>query len=262
MSTRNLILLLIPLVLLAGFLLNMRSEPLSESADVSGSVVYDQDVAQLVENFGLALKHVPLLAPGNELQSAIEAEYAAFVSDELLDEWLRFPGRAPGRATSSPWPARIQFGYMEPSMGGFIVHGTVVDVVNGMNASEEIVGTYPVRLEVQKDGGTWRITRYQEGHYSRIPSRKEVVGAITCLPHRDTTGPQTLECAFGVQEDSTGDYYAIDTLLMANTDWISIPSGATVRIEGVMVPVEQLSTHVWQKYDIVGIVAATTIQRI
>ncbi len=33
-------------------------------------------------------------------------------------------------------------------------------------------------------------------------------GMITCLPHRDTSGPQTLECAYGL-EDIEGRYYAL-----------------------------------------------------
>jgi hypothetical protein len=35
-----------------------------------------------------------------------------------------------------------------------------------------------------------------------------LTGTYLCLPHRDTSGPQTLECALGLQTDN-GDYYAI-----------------------------------------------------
>lgn len=35
-----------------------------------------------------------------------------------------------------------------------------------------------------------------------------VEGRMTCLPHRDTSGPQTMECAIGFKADN-GDYYGI-----------------------------------------------------
>lgn len=260
MSTRTLLLLLIPLVLVAGALLNMQASlPLSESETISSEIVYDQDVARLVEDFGGALKNVPLFAPREELIAAIEAEYAPFVSAYLLAEWQLTPEIAPGRRTADVSPARIQFGFMESTRGGFTVHGTVVETVYESDG-EEIVGSYPVEFKVENVAGMWRITRYEEGMYSEIPSRKEVIGTFTCLPHRDTSGPQTMECAFGVQEEGSGDYYAVNTMLMASTDWMDIPSGVRVRVEGVMVPAEHLSTDMWHKYDIVGILGATSIR--
>lgn len=93
-----------------------------------------------------------------------------------------------------------------------------------------------------------------------VPTRLEIIGIFTCLPHRDTTGPQTMECAFGLREDGTGDHYSIDARLMASMDWQEIPTGSRVRVSGLMTPVEMLSSDYWQKYDIVGIISATTIE--
>lgn len=260
MSTRNLIILLVPLVLLAGLLLNMRPlAMMSESEAVSSQIVYDQDVAETVEAFGLAMRSVSVLSPN--AADDMDDAYGPFVSADLLASWKASPEDAPGRETSSPYPARIQIGQMEGGTSGFLVHGTVVEVVNGEDG-EEIVGTYPVELLVQNQSGSWRITAYEEGLYSRIPSRATIFGTFTCLPHRDTSGPQTMECAFGIQEDGTGDHYAVNTQLMSSTDWQQIPNGQRVEVEGVMVPIENLSTNMWQKYDIVGIISATMIRQI
>ncbi len=38
-----------------------------------------------------------------------------------------------------------------------------------------------------------------------------VKGVIDCLPHRDTSGPQTEECAFGLKAES-GEYYGLTNL--------------------------------------------------
>src|SRR3989338_9866599 len=65
-------------------------------------------VRSAVEEFGLKLKSVSLLAPPETLRSEIRANYADLVAPELLENWLREPSRAPGRETSSPWPERLE----------------------------------------------------------------------------------------------------------------------------------------------------------
>jgi hypothetical protein len=35
-----------------------------------------------------------------------------------------------------------------------------------------------------------------------------ITGEFLCLPHKNTEGPQTLECAFGIKDDE-GNYYAL-----------------------------------------------------
>jgi hypothetical protein len=36
----------------------------------------------------------------------------------------------------------------------------------------------------------------------------QIQGEILCLPHKDTTGPQTMECAYGIKDDK-GQYYGL-----------------------------------------------------
>lgn len=264
MSTRNLILLLIPLVLLAGLLLAY--DPLTcKGAKCDGvassGIIYDADVQRVVQDFGKAMKQVSLLAPSETVRAEIDAAYGPYVSGELLAAWNANPRAAPGRETSSPWPARINIGQMEGDASGFVVNGTVIEVVNGGDG-EEIVGTYPIKVRLKKIEGVWRIWYFEKGDYSQLPARKKIVGTYTCLPHRDTSGPQTMECAFGVREEVTGEHYAVNTQLMSSTTWMDIPTGSRVSIEGVMTPIENLSSNTWQKYDIVGIISATSMQRL
>ncbi len=94
-----------------------------------------------------------------------------------------------------------------------------------------------------------------------VTSREvSMVGTFTCLPHADTTGPQTLECAFGIKEAGTGDHYALDTQFLADKSLIgTISNDAPIRVDGLLTPIEMLSSDHWRKYAIKGILSARTI---
>lgn len=95
----------------------------------------------------------------------------------------------------------------------------------------------------------------QEEDYNREVS---MIGTYTCLPHADTSGPQTLECAFGIQEESTGDYYALDTQFLDTNLFMTLATNTKVKVDGLLTPVEMLSSTSWQKYNIKGILSART----
>lgn len=82
------------------------------------------------------------------------------------------------------------------------------------------------------------------------PHQTTLEGEIICLPHRDTTGPQTLECAIGLQTNQGN--YALDTNqtpeLMTN-----LITGNHFKAEGLLTPIEYLSSDHWQKYNVQGI---------
>lgn len=82
------------------------------------------------------------------------------------------------------------------------------------------------------------------------PYQATLTGQYTCLPHKDQTGPITLECAFGFQTQ-TGEYYALD--LGDNADVTEFATGSPVTLTGTITPLSFLSTDHWQKYDIEGI---------
>ena len=84
------------------------------------------------------------------------------------------------------------------------------------------------------------------------------IGTPTCLLHRDTSGPQTLECAVGIRFDD-GTYYALDMSGMA-ADFQSYQGRMSV--SGTVVPIEAISSNVWQKYDIKGIMKVSSAKKL
>lgn len=88
-----------------------------------------------------------------------------------------------------------------------------------------------------------------------LPSGNVTVsGRITCLPHKNTTGPQTMECATGLLADD-GEYYALD--LSA----VTYSAGTErMRVSGHFTPTEALSTNMWQKYRMRGIIAVSSVE--
>jgi hypothetical protein len=89
------------------------------------------------------------------------------------------------------------------------------------------------------------------------PQPVTLSGTYTCLPHLDTTGPQTMECAFGIQTDA-GEYYAVNFGPSADS-MDQFQSGSHVRAEGNVVIKEALSSDHWQKYNMKGIFTVTNI---
>lgn len=80
-------------------------------------------------------------------------------------------------------------------------------------------------------------------------------GVYVCLPHQDTTGPQTEECAFGLRADD-GVYYAVNFGASAGA-LEQFRSGEYIRAEGFVVPKEALSSNHWALYNMKGIFTVT-----
>ena len=96
---------------------------------------------------------------------------------------------------------------------------------------------------------------------SAVPQRIMAIGEYVCLPHRDTTGPQTEECAFGIKADN-GNYYALDFgVLQASDVLMTLQAGNRIKVEGSMVPAMALSSDHWQRYPIVGVISVTMLNR-
>lgn len=87
------------------------------------------------------------------------------------------------------------------------------------------------------------------------PYQATLTGEYVCLPHRDTAGPQTLECAYGIKTE-VGEHYALD-FGADSQDPQDIIMGKKVTITGIITPIERLSTDQWQKYDVEGIFSVT-----
>lgn len=87
------------------------------------------------------------------------------------------------------------------------------------------------------------------------PKDMTLSGTYVCLPHTNTEGPQTMECAFGIKGDD-GKYYAVNFGASADSA-NQFQSGSHVTLEGFFVPKEALSTDSWNKYKMVGIFTVT-----
>lgn len=216
-------------------------------------------IRTLVTEFGTKLQMVSLLASTEARTAAMQEHYSAYVAPELLTEWYPEGSEALGRYTSSPWPERIEVVEVVPTAGAYRVEANIIEVAAGQNAQKEAAAVQPVTLALEKRGGQWMIVKMEKGAYAELPQRRTIVGFWECLPHKDQTGPQTEECAFGIAVDQSDGHYAIDTRLMS-TLAPDYPMGTKVRISGVVTPATHLSSE--QKYDIDGIISATEIEEV
>lgn len=83
-----------------------------------------------------------------------------------------------------------------------------------------------------------------------------VTGKIVCLPHKDTSGPQTLECALGLQTDS-GTYYALsDEKGPAGIS--SIDTNQRIEVTGIFKP---HSNSQYQDIGVITVTSATVVSR-
>lgn len=212
----------------------------------------DSGIRAMLEEFGRRLKNVALLAPDAAAQ--IEAQYSAYVAPQLLAEWKADPSQALGRQTSSPWPDSLYVVDVVKEGGSYRAEANIVETT-----SDGPAGVQPVTFTLTMTGDMWLISNVTKGSYSALPQRSTTVGYWECLPHKDQTGPQTMECAFGIAVDQSDGHYAIDTRLMS-TYPVDFPTGTKVKVDGIITPANQLSSI--QKYDIDGIISATSITKI
>lgn len=70
-----------------------------------------------------------------------------------------------------------------------------------------------------------------------------IEGKAVCLPHKDTTGPQTMECAVGLQA-SSGKYYAVEDQDITD----KVGKQETVKLTGIIEAPDD------SQYDIVGVI--------
>lgn len=221
----------------------------------------DAAVRAHVIEFGAKLKNVTLLMPREDVARQMREHYGAYLSPELLAEWQKEPAVALGRSVSSPWPDRIEVtAVSKASDRAFAVEGNVIEVTSAERPLEP-AAIYPVSLTVENRDGKWMIAGLSKGAYKETPKRITLEGKGVCLPHRDTSGPQTLECAFGIAVDQSDAFYAIDTRLMS-TYPVDFPTGGRIRVEGVLMPPNPENASTWRIYPIDGIIAATTIEKL
>jgi hypothetical protein len=77
---------------------------------------------------------------------------------------------------------------------------------------------------------------------------------MVCLPHKDQSGPQTLECAFGILDDK-GNYYALHDTDSTYKNIAGVGTGTNVVVEGRLTP------QIGDKYESIGIIDVTSITK-
>ncbi|PIR88860.1 MAG: hypothetical protein COU07_04190 [Candidatus Harrisonbacteria bacterium CG10_big_fil_rev_8_21_14_0_10_40_38] len=94
---------------------------------------------------------------------------------------------------------------------------------------------------------------------SPILKQVSILGKLTCLPHRDNTGPQTEECAIGV-EGEDGLFYGL--LGLNQTDLIAgtLSTDSFVNISGIMDSTSVTAPALWNKYDVSGTIIISDIE--
>lgn len=82
----------------------------------------------------------------------------------------------------------------------------------------------------------------------------DVRGEIVCLPHRDTSGPQTLECAYGLHADDDNYYMLRDEVATSGPSAITtLETGTRVNVTGQFVPEKN------ERYTTIGIISFDNI---
>ncbi|MGL5830519.1 MAG: hypothetical protein ACRCZE_00025 [Candidatus Altimarinota bacterium] len=135
------------------------------------------------------------------------------------------------------------------------------DVVISENIEKEAPASEQIVIE---DGDTVDISDDMIDTVGGLDPRPIVTlqGKTICLPHKDTSGPVTMECAMGLQAVS-GDNYVLDLADRSPEgpeDLFSVEG--EIQVTGYFTPIELLSTDMWQKYDVVGIFSVTEVKEV
>ena len=81
-----------------------------------------------------------------------------------------------------------------------------------------------------------------------------VKGTAVCLPHKNTDGPQTMECALGIK-DEKGRHYALSDTDDAYKNVGNLPMGESVEVKGVFEKGDSTT------YDTIGTLKVTSVTR-
>ncbi|GFR34677.1 hypothetical protein [Thermobrachium celere] len=123
-------------------------------------------VIKIVEDFGRRLKNVPLLAPKEILIKSIKENYSIYVTDSLLEKWIKDPSKAPGRLTSSPWPDRIEIkNIYKIDELTYKVKGEIIEITSNEMVSDGVAIRRPITLIVRKINNYWLIDEVVLGNY-------------------------------------------------------------------------------------------------
>lgn len=208
-----------------------------QEESTAGAVACDSSAARVtVEQFGNRLKQVSLLAPDTAVVRQIRDAYGDLVTPDLLDLWLTEPALAPGQATSSPWPERIEVRSVAPqssgacSVEGSIVYMTSAGVYRGGGSVREPI----VALVSEREG--WRISALEHteeevpADTTGVPAavRAVITDYYAAINARDFRRAYE---AWGAAGEATGQSFEEFAAGFENTEQVSVEIGRPGRIE-------------------------------
>lgn len=85
-----------------------------------------------------------------------------------------------------------------------------------------------------------------------------LIGEFVCLPHKDTTGPQTEECAYGLKTHPDV-WYGLNVENLNSDQKTQFKAGDRVRVTGLLKLVNEIVPGQWEKYNIQGVINVTQI---
>src|ERR1051325_3981029 len=114
-------------LVVAGVIAVLATITMSQPRAQTSSEADESRVRAVVSAFGNHLNDVSVMAPRKDAAAAIDRAYAAYVAANLLSAWKRDPKMAPGKRTSSPFPARIDIASVKTTKrDAFVVTGKVI----------------------------------------------------------------------------------------------------------------------------------------
>jgi hypothetical protein len=87
------------------------------------------------------------------------------------------------------------------------------------------------------------------------PQSMEVTGEFVCLPHRDTGGEQTLECALGLKADD-GTHYGLQDTDSQYSNVSGVGTGKRVKVTGKFTPKNDT------KYNSAGVLTVESLEQL
>lgn len=87
------------------------------------------------------------------------------------------------------------------------------------------------------------------------PYKATLSGTYLCLEQKESIEGKQEKCVFGLKTE-VGEYYLIDFNLMSQSI-SNLWTDTRIKANGVLTPIEYLSTNHWQKYNVKGVFSVT-----
>ncbi|MEX0930237.1 MAG: hypothetical protein WDZ79_01020 [Candidatus Paceibacterota bacterium] len=113
------------------------------------------------------------------------------------------------------------------------VDPTISSYEECVDAGYPSLESYPEQCKTPD--GKHFVRRLPESDLENVTTEVLIEGEIVCLKHWDTSGPQTLECALGLEEGE-GTYYALSGPDSSEPTIGTIPTNTRVEVRGRLVP--------------------------